>query len=218
MGPVRTIHFQNTTIWKIPRDLCHILWRLFTIARQFPTFWRQFVVIGNTSLSLTEYWRNRQRKFFETNNFRKGDFANIYTLSWAYHFFRVLFFGKLLSKFSRIRHCWFDVSRRPCPTGICWLMCVPPPSSPPARASWLEYCQVTRASCWPSQVSQVALVSLVSGTRPMLRRWTDRLLAIIETALGVMLIFDQKLRGSRMAYLKKSKNRWWSAIAALLSS
>ena len=33
------------------------------------------------------------------------------------------------------------------------------------------------------------------------RRWTDRLLAIIETALGVMLIIDQKLRGSRLAYL-----------------
>ena len=138
----RTINFQLATIWKIPRDLCHILWRLFTIARQFPTFWRQFVVIGNTSLSLTEYWRNRQTKLSETNLFYDCWFSiyfysvstNTY-LRWIsallLQFFigSDIFFllGKLMSKAIKMCNCSLDVSRRPNPTGICWLMCVPPP-------------------------------------------------------------------------------------------
>ena len=44
----RTINSQLATIWKILGDLCHILWRLFTIAR--PTYFRcQFVV---------DYWQH----------------------------------------------------------------------------------------------------------------------------------------------------------------
>ena len=73
-----------------------------------------------------------------------------------------------------------------------------PPSSPPARASWLEYCQVTRASCWPSQVS------LVSGARPMLRRWTDRLLVIIAMQCILSQHGFPADNWSKMAFLRLS--------------
>ena len=47
-GSARTINFQLATIWKILGDLCHILWRLFTIAR--PKYFRgQFVA---------DYWQH----------------------------------------------------------------------------------------------------------------------------------------------------------------
>ena len=70
----RTINFQLATIWKIPRDLCHILWRLFTIARQFPKYFsRQFVVIGKTSLSLAaeRIWSGLTDKAFIAFNHGK---------------------------------------------------------------------------------------------------------------------------------------------------
>ena len=129
----RTINFQLATIWKIPRDLCHILWRLFTIARQFPKYFsRQFVVIGKTSLSLAaeRIWSGLTDKAFIAFN------HGILTL---------IGMAEMVVKFSWPGG-WTALTRWPGDQVMRELV-------PPAIASWLEHFQVTPASCWLALVS-----------------------------------------------------------------